>query len=26
MELFLVRHGQTQANLDGVYCGSSDLA
>ena len=26
MELYLVRHGQTQANLDGVYCGSSDLA
>lgn len=25
MELYLVRHGQTQANLDGVYCGSSDL-
>lgn len=25
MELYLVRHGQTQANRDGVYCGSSDL-
>ncbi|WP_370552915.1 adenosylcobalamin/alpha-ribazole phosphatase [Edwardsiella tarda] len=25
MELYLVRHGQTQANLDGVYCGRSNL-
>lgn len=23
--MYLVRHGQTQANLDGVYCGRSDL-
>lgn len=26
MNLYLVRHGETQANCDGVYCGSSDLA
>ncbi|WP_413738885.1 histidine phosphatase family protein [Sodalis sp. RH21] len=25
MNLFLVRHGETQANCDGVYCGASDL-
>jgi len=26
MNLYLVRHGETQANVDGVYCGVSDLA
>ncbi|HEY0208193.1 histidine phosphatase family protein [Acerihabitans sp.] len=26
MNLYLVRHGETQANRDGVYCGLSDLA
>ncbi|WP_395755050.1 adenosylcobalamin/alpha-ribazole phosphatase [Edwardsiella ictaluri] len=26
MELYLVRHGETQANRDGLYCGSSDVA
>ncbi|OTA14903.1 alpha-ribazole phosphatase [Xenorhabdus vietnamensis] len=25
MRLFLVRHGQTQANIDGVFCGKTDL-
>ncbi|WP_413740989.1 adenosylcobalamin/alpha-ribazole phosphatase [Sodalis sp. RH15] len=25
MNLYLVRHGETQANYDGVYCGLSDL-
>lgn len=25
MNLYLVRHGETQANRDGVYCGASDL-
>lgn len=25
MNLYLVRHGETQANRDGVYCGGSDL-
>lgn len=25
MNLYLARHGETQANVDGVYCGSSDL-
>lgn len=26
MKLYLIRHGQTQANVDGVFCGSSDIA
>ncbi len=26
MNLYLVRHGETQANYDGVYCGISDLS
>ncbi|WP_058911715.1 adenosylcobalamin/alpha-ribazole phosphatase [Entomohabitans teleogrylli] len=26
MKLWLVRHGQTQANIDGLYCGQTDLA
>lgn len=26
MRLYLVRHGQTGANVDGVFCGSSDVA
>ena len=26
MRLFLVRHGQTEANLRGVFCGLTDLA
>ncbi|MGC6386840.1 histidine phosphatase family protein [Ewingella sp. S1.OA.A_B6] len=26
MRLYLVRHGQTNANVDGVFCGSSDVA
>ncbi|PWC13441.1 adenosylcobalamin/alpha-ribazole phosphatase [Brenneria corticis] len=26
MRLFLVRHGQTEANLSGVFCGSTDIA
>lgn len=26
MNIYLVRHGETQANVDGVYCGASDLA
>lgn len=26
MKLYLVRHGQTQANVSGVFCGSSDIA
>ncbi|MDE9492371.1 adenosylcobalamin/alpha-ribazole phosphatase [Xenorhabdus bovienii] len=25
MRLFLVRHGQTEANINGVFCGSTDL-
>ncbi|KMJ44025.1 alpha-ribazole phosphatase [Xenorhabdus khoisanae] len=25
MRIFLVRHGQTQANIDGVFCGKTDL-
>ena len=25
MKLFLIRHGQTQANLDGIYSGQSDV-
>ncbi|MEE3651036.1 MULTISPECIES: adenosylcobalamin/alpha-ribazole phosphatase [unclassified Brenneria] len=25
MRLFLVRHGQTEANLSGVFCGSTDV-
>ncbi|MBI6550060.1 adenosylcobalamin/alpha-ribazole phosphatase [Xenorhabdus lircayensis] len=25
MRFFLVRHGQTQANIDGVFCGKTDL-
>lgn len=26
MKLYLIRHGQTQANVSGVFCGSSDIA
>lgn len=26
MKLYLIRHGQTQANVNGVFCGSSDIA
>ncbi|WP_213989564.1 adenosylcobalamin/alpha-ribazole phosphatase [Sodalis sp. dw_96] len=26
MNLYLVRHGETQANYDGVYCGLSDIS
>ena len=26
MKLYLIRHGQTQANVKGVFCGSSDIA
>ncbi|GAB2930172.1 histidine phosphatase family protein [Hafnia psychrotolerans] len=26
MRLYLVRHGQTDANVNGVFCGSSDVA
>ncbi|PQQ38051.1 alpha-ribazole phosphatase [Photorhabdus luminescens] len=26
MRLFLVRHGQTEANLSGVFCGMTDMA
>ncbi|MDX7991535.1 adenosylcobalamin/alpha-ribazole phosphatase [Xenorhabdus littoralis] len=26
MRFFLVRHGQTQANIDGVFCGKTDLS
>lgn len=26
MRLFLVRHGQTEANINGVFCGSTDLS
>lgn len=25
MKLYLIRHGQTEANINGVFCGSSDL-
>ncbi len=25
MKLYLVRHGQTEANVEGVFCGSSDV-
>ncbi|MBU9809158.1 alpha-ribazole phosphatase [Rahnella sp. C60] len=25
MKLYLIRHGQTQANVNGVFCGSSDI-
>lgn len=26
MKLYLIRHGQTQANVNGFFCGSSDIA